>query len=222
MSVKVVITDYIEPDLKWEEKELAQRGLPFTYHQLKFAPADQVIEATRDADVVVVNMVKITREVIAAWEKCRLVIRHGVGYDNVDVAALTEKGIPLCYIPDYCAEEVAEQAIALIFACARRIPASRKVLEESSARGQWDFADVIPMYRMAGRTLGILGCGRISYVRKLQSFGFNFLICDPYLSEAPSQAGIELVGKRSPRSDFITHTPLNDETRRIVNAETWR
>ncbi|HOJ20716.1 MAG TPA: C-terminal binding protein [Armatimonadota bacterium] len=226
MSVKVVITDYIEPDLKWEEKELAKRGFPFTYHQLKFAPVEQVIEATRDADVVVVNMVKITREVIAAWEKCRLVIRHGVGYDNVDVDALTEKGIPLCYIPDYCAEEVAEQAIALIFACARRIPASRKVLEESSARGQWDFTDVIPIYRMAGRTLGILGCGRIgSYVyRKLQSFGFNFLICDPYLSEERRrELGVELVDKETlfRESDFITlHAPLNDETRRIVNAET--
>jgi D-3-phosphoglycerate dehydrogenase len=225
MSINCVVTDYIEPDLKWEEEELAKRGFGFAAHQLKFAPVENVIAATRDADVVVVNMVKITRELIAGWEKCRLVIRHGVGYDNVDVEALTEKGIPLCYIPDYCVDEVAEQAIALIFSCARRIFSSRKVLDESSARGQWDFADVIPVFRMAGRTLGILGCGRIGsqVYRKLQSFGFRFLVCDPYLSETRRQElGIEVVDKETlfRESDFITiHTPLTPETRRIINAE---
>jgi len=225
MSVTCVVTDYIEPDLKWEEEEMAKRGFGFATHQLKFEPVEKVIAATREAAVVVVNMVKITREVIAGWEKCRLVIRHGVGYDNVDVEALTEKGAPLCYIPDYCSEEVAEQAIALLFACARRIFRSRKVLDDSSARGQWDFADVIPIFRMSGRTLGILGCGRIgsTVYRKLQSFGFRFLVCDPYLSEQRKQElGIEVVDKETlfRESDFITiHTPLTPETRHIINAE---
>ena len=118
---KVVVTDYIEPDLNWERQEMAQRGVEFLAHQLKFAPNSEVIAATRDADVVVVNMVPITPEIISGWERCRLVIRHGVGYDNVDVAALEKAGIPLCYIPDYCAEEVAEQAIALLLACGRRL-----------------------------------------------------------------------------------------------------
>ncbi|MHB9131530.1 MAG: C-terminal binding protein [Armatimonadota bacterium] len=229
MSIKVVITDYIEPDLKWEEEELAKRGVDFSYHQLKFAPAEQVIEATKDADIVVVNMVPITPEVVAGWEKVKLVIRHGTGYDNVNVPALTAAGIPLVYIPDYCTDEVAEQAIALIFACARRIVSSRKVLDDSSARGQWDFADVIPIFRMAGKTLGILGCGRIgsTVYKKLKSFGFNFIVCDPYLKEARRQElsaeGIELVDKETlfRTADFITvHTLLTDETRHIVNAET--
>ena len=110
-KVKVVVTDYIEPDLNWEAAELAKRGLEFVCHQIKFAPLEQIIAATRDADIVLVNMVPVTPELIAGWEKCRLVIRHGVGYDNVDVAALHKAGIPLCYIPDYCVEEVAEQAI---------------------------------------------------------------------------------------------------------------
>ena len=113
---KVVVTDYIEPDLNWERQEMSQRGVEFLAHQLKFAPNSEVIAATRDADVVVVNMVPITPETISGWERCKLVIRHGVGYDNVDVAALEKAGIPLCYIPDYCAEEVAEQAIALLMA----------------------------------------------------------------------------------------------------------
>jgi D-3-phosphoglycerate dehydrogenase len=224
--LKVVVTDYIEPDLNWESQEMAQRGLEFLTYQLKFAPNSDVIAATRDADVILVNMVPITSEIIAKWERCRLVIRHGVGYDNVDVAALEKAGIPLCYIPDYCAEEVAEQAIMLLFACGRRIAASRRALEISSARGAWDFAETVPIYRMAGQTLGIIGCGRIGsrVYSKLRSFGFNFLICDPYLSEErKKELGIEVVDKETVfrNSDFISiHTPLTPETRRLVNDRT--
>jgi D-3-phosphoglycerate dehydrogenase len=223
---KIVVTDYIEPDLQWEAAEMARRGVEFAAHQLKFAPNQDVIAATRDADVVIVNMVPINTEIISQWEKCRLVIRHGVGYDNVDVAALNHAGIPLCYIPDYCQEEVAEQAIALILACGRKLVISRRVLDESSARGSWDFSDVIPMYQMAGQTLGIIGCGRIGsrVYQKLKSFGFKFLICDPYLSEERKrELGIEVVDHEAVfrNSDYITiHTPLTPETRHLVNART--
>jgi D-3-phosphoglycerate dehydrogenase len=222
--VKVVVTDYIEADLDWEAREMARRGIQFVTCQLKFAPSGAVIEATRDAEVVIVNMVPITPEIIAEWEKCKLVIRHGVGYDNVDVAALEKTGIPLCYIPDYCAEEVAEQAIALLFACGRRLTSSRGVLDASSARGSWDFTDVIPIFRMAGQTLGLIGCGRIGSLvyRKLKSYGFKFLICDPYLSEErKKELEIEVVDKETvfSQSDFISiHTPLTPETRHLVNA----
>ncbi len=224
--MKVVITDYIEPDLAWEEGEFKKRGIEFAYHQLKFAPFEKIAEATRDADVVIVNMVPVTRELIATWKRCKLIIRHGVGYDNVDLAAADDAGIPVCYIPDYCVEEVAEQAIALIFACGRRIVTGRRVLEESSKNGIWDFKETIPVFRMAGQKLGILGCGRIGsrVYQKLKSFGFEFLICDPYLSEERKrELGIETVDKETlfRESDFITiHTPLNAQTRHIVNRET--
>lgn len=226
MKTKVVVTDYIEPDLKWEEEEFARRGVEFEHHQLKFEPNEKVIAATRDADVVVVNMVKITADIVAAWSRTKLVIRHGVGFDNLDLDALEKAGIAPCYIPDYCAEEVAEQAIAMILGCGRRLVSSRKVLDDSSARGQWDFTPTIPIYRMGGQTLGILGCGRIGSLvyRKLKSFGFQFLICDPYLTEERKrELGIVTVDKETMfrGSDFITiHTPLSSETRHIVNRET--
>ncbi len=224
--VKIVVTDYIETDLAWEAGEMARRGLEFSANQLKFAPTGAVIDATRDADVVIVNMVPITPEIVAKWEKCKLVIRHGVGYDNVDVTALAKAGIRLCYIPDYCAEEVAEQAIALLLACGRRLVSSRRVLDASSARGSWDFADVVPIYRMAGQTLGIIGCGRIGSLvyLKLKSFGFKFLICDPYLSEdRKRELGIDVVTLETVfrNSDFISiHTPLTLDTRHLVNGHT--
>ncbi|MFB3827245.1 MAG: C-terminal binding protein [Bryobacteraceae bacterium] len=225
-KIKVVVTDFIEPDLEWESAEMARRGVEFVTHQLKFAPVADVIAAGRDADVVLVNMVPVTAEVIAGWEKCRLVIRHGVGYDNVDVAALEKAGVAFCYIPDYCAEEVAEQAIAMLLACGRRVVSSRSVLEESSANARWDFTGVIPIYRMAGKTLGIVGCGRIGSLvyQKLKSFGFRFLICDPYLTgERKRELGIETVPFETVlrESDYITlHTPLTPETRRMINART--
>lgn len=224
---KVVVTDYIEPDLDWEAQELAKRGVDFVTFQLKFRPEDEVIAAIKDADVIVVNMVKMTPRVIGALEKCRRIIRHGAGYDNVDVAACTARGIPLAYCPDYCMEEVAEQAISLIFACARQVPQSRKILDDSIARRQWDFTPLAKYYRMAGKTLGIIGCGRIGscVLRKMRHFGFEkILVCDPYLSrERLDELGVETVPHETVfrEADYLTiHTLLTDETRHLVNRRT--
>lgn len=226
--MKVVVTDYIEPDLDWERGQLTGRGIEFEFHQLKSAPPAAVTEATRDADVVVVNMVPVTPDLVAGWRKCRLVIRHGVGYDNVDVEALARTGIPLCYIPDYCTEDVAEQAIALILACGRKVVASRTVLDDSVRRGRWDFTPLIPIRRIAGQTVGIVGCGRIGsrVYEKLRSFGVNFLVCDPYLPEERKRAlRIEVAPLEAllGGSDYVTvHTPLTRETRQMINGRTLR
>ena len=225
--MKVVVTDYIEPDMNWEAGQIRGRGIQFDTYQLKFQPENEVLEKVRDADVIVVNMVKFPESLIARLEKCRLIIRHGIGYDNVDVAACTKYGIQFAYQPDYCQIDVAEHAIALLFACARKVCQSRKTLNDSSQSGQWDFSNLFPIYRMEGKTLGVLGVGRIGshVVRKMQSFGFRIIGCDPYLSDKrkASMLGIEWVDKETlfRESDLITvHTPLKDDTRHIVNAET--
>lgn len=226
---KVVVTDYIEADLDWEAKELETKGIAFEIHQLKFKPEEEVLEKIADADVIVVNMVKMTESLISKLKNCKLIIRHGIGYDNVDVAACTKYGIQFAYQPDYCKEDVAEHAIALIFACARRIVRSRRTLEESSKRGQWDFTGLFPIYRLDGKTLGILGTGRIGsrVFRKLRTFGFRIIACDPYLKEHRKKdledQGLVFVDKETlfKESDYITvHTPLQDETRHIVNEKT--
>ncbi len=224
--MKVVVTDYIEDNLDWEARQLAERGIAFEAHQLKFKPEAEVLAKIADADIIVVNMVKMTASLLSKLPRCRLLIRHGIGYDNVDVAACTRHGIAFAYQPDYCCEDVAEHAIALLFACARKITEGRPVLERSSAAGQWDFSGLFPMYRMAGKTLGILGVGRIGsrVARKLQSFGFRILGSDPYLSaERRAALAIEWVEPDTlfKESDFLTvHTPLKEDTRHIVNART--
>ena len=226
--MRVVVTDYVELDLEWETRELAARGIELDCHQLKFAPSEKVIAATRDADIVIVNMVRITRDIVAGWQKCQLVIRHGVGYDNVDLVALESAGIPLCYIPDYCAEDVAEQAIAMMLACGRKIVWSRNALDESSAKGQWNFASTVPMFRIAGKTVGILGCGRIGSLvyLKLKSFGVKFLIADPNLTEERQrELDVQIVDSDTVfrESDFITlHAPLTAVTRYLVREESLR
>lgn len=224
--IKAVVTDYIEDDLEWEHKQMADAGIDFTAHQLKFKSEAEVLEKIADADVVVVNMVKFDASLIGKLTKCKLLIRHGIGYDNVDVDACTKAGIVFAYQPDYCMDDVAEHAIALIFACARKVPQSRATLERSSANNQWDFSKVFPLYRMDGKTLGIMGMGRIGsrVYRKLHGFGMKILACDPYLSqERRAQCpDAKFVDRETlfRESDFITmHTPLNDETRRLVNAK---
>ena len=225
--MKVVVTDYIENDLDWEAEELKSKGVDFECCQLKFCPEDEVYEKIKDADIIVVNMVKFPESLISRLKKCRLIIRHGIGYDNIDVDACTKYGIQFAYQPDYCKEDVAEHAISLIFACGRKVFWSRKTLDDSSRDGQWDFSRLFPIYRMQGKTLGILGVGRIGsrVYRKLESFGFRIIGCDPYISEKRRSKldGMEWVDKETifKKSDFLTiHTPLNDETRHIVNADT--
>ncbi len=227
---KIVVTDYIEPDLKWEEEQLSQLpDVEFEYHQLKFAPQEELIAAVKDADVVVVNMAPFPAEVIEALERCKLIIRHGIGYDNVDTAACTRCGIRLANVPDYCATEVAEHALALMLACVRKIMQGRKLLEDCSAAGQWDFTPLGKIYRFEGKTVGIVGCGRIGgrVYRMLGGFGVRRMVVDPYIDNRQMGAlGITetyTLEEMLPQADFVTiHTPLNDETRGMFDEPQFK
>lgn len=223
--IKVVVTDYVEPDLAWEAEQMAGLQIDFEAYQLKSASEGELAAATKDADILVVNMAPVKANLVSQWRNCSLVIRHGIGHDNVDVAALTARRIRFANIPDYCVEEVAEHAIALMFALGRKLVFSRTVLESCSKRGQWDFAPVEPIHRMKGQTVGIIGYGRIGrcVYERLRGFGFNFRICDPYVkpkgvtNSDPPLVPHETVYRES---DFISlHTPLNQQTRHIINEQ---
>lgn len=226
-KTKVVVTDYIEVDLDWEVEQFAQMAdVELECCQLKTAPKEELIDTVKDADIIVVNMAKFDEEVIAACENCKLLIRHGIGYDNVDVAACTKHGIRFAYMPDYCCTEVAEQAVALIFACARKLFAGRRILQESSANQMWDFSSLGDIHRLFGSTLGIIGCGRIGgrVHRIMKAVGMKIMVCDPYLDERQKGAlGIEETHDLDTvlkEADIITmHTPLNDETRYMIDEE---
>ncbi len=228
-QTKIVVTDYIEGDLDWEVEEMARRGIDFEHHQLKLAPEDELVEKIRDCDVVIVNMAPMPASVISQLDACRLIIRHGIGYDNVDADACTEHGIRLANIPDYCAQEVAEQALALIFACARRLFDSRRILEESSANGIWDFSALGDIHRMRDQTLGIVGCGRIGsrVFRMTDNIFARRMVCDPYMGDR-RLAALGLDDRYSledvlGEADYVTiHTPLNEETRYMIDEPQLR
>ena len=227
-KIKVVITDYIEPDLDWETQQFEQLGVDFSYYQLKFAAPKEILAVAADADILIVNMAKIGPEVIEGLERCKLIIRHGVGYDNVDVSAASERGIVVANIPDYCVDEVAEQAVMLIFACQRKLLIQSRILDASSRERKWLFDPIYPVFSLRGKTLGIIGCGRIgsTVYRMMQGFGLRFSICDPYLSEQRKQAlGIETVPLERvlTEADIVTvHTPLNEETYHLLDEAQFK
>ena len=227
--IKIVVTDYIEPDLEWEREQLARfEHVALEYHQLKFSPREELIDAIRDADAILVNMTAMTADIMDELEKCKLIIRHGVGYDNVDVAAATERGIRVAYEPDYCTDEVAEHAIALMLAAWRKIGIGRQVLEDSSRNGIWDFEPIYPITSLRGKTVGIVGCGRIgsTVLERLRSFGFEFVACDPFLSEERRQElGIRVVDLATllKESDIVTvHAALSAENQNMIGEEQLR
>lgn len=221
--IKVVVTDYIEPDLNWEARDAKKFGVQFEAYQLSRATEAELASATRDAHVIVVNMAPVTASLVSSWRNCELVVRHGVGYDNIDVDALTDRGIRLCNIPDYCIQEVAEQAIALIFNLVRKVSWSRSVLEASSKTGLWDFAPIKPIHRLQNQTIGIVGLGRIgsTVYRGLTAFGSKCLVCDPNLSqERIAKMDVQPLPFEDilRQADIITlHLPLTSQTQNLIN-----
>ena len=115
------ITDYIERGLAWEEEQCRKLGVQFAAYQLKDAPPYEIIDTVGDADIVLVNMAEITAEVIDGLRNVKVILRHGIGYDNVDVAAATGHGIIFANEATASSVDVAEQAIFLMFAAFRKI-----------------------------------------------------------------------------------------------------
>jgi D-3-phosphoglycerate dehydrogenase len=228
LATKIVVTDYLEPDFNWEKEQLRSQGFDFAWSecQLKFASEAELVPAIADAEVIVVNMARMNAEVIQKLTRCKLIIRHGIGYDNVDLKAATARGIRVANIPDYCVEEVAEQTVMLILSAARHMAEQQVSMAASVAKGQWDFSSVRAVYQMKGKTLGVIGCGRIGsrVLRKMAGLEMNAIICDPYLSAERQKAlGVETIAfERVLRdADIITlHTPMNDETRGLINRHT--
>ncbi|MCX7590222.1 MAG: C-terminal binding protein [Kiritimatiellae bacterium] len=179
-------------------------------------------DRVRDVDAVIVNLAPITALVISSMTKCRCVSRYGIGYDNVDVAALTRKGVCLTNVPDYCGEDVSDHALALFLDCVRKI--SRK--DRLVRRGYWNLTGIQPVYRICGRTFGFVGFGMIARFlhRKLQGLNLGrYLAYDPYINpEIPRKAGVELVDLATlcRESDYISiHVPVTGETRSMIGRE---
>lgn len=157
-----------------------------------------------------------------AFERVRIVVREGVGYDNLDLAGWGARGVPVCNVPDYGTTEVADHALALTLALAR----GTGTYDESLRRGgPWSYASAPLIRRLRGATFAVLGLGRIGLAaaRRAAAFDMKVIFHDPYLSNGTELAvGYERVrslDEMMARADILSvHTPLNDETRGLVGA----
>ena len=154
---------------------------------------DKIARAIVDADGLIVNLAPITAKIISAMKKCKCVARYGVGYDNVDTAALKTKGIYFANVPGFCVEEVSDHACALLLDCVRKISRKDRLVRQ----GRWNLSGVQDVFRIAGNTLGIVGFGLMGrcFHRKLAGFNLGrVLVADPFISpDVVKSAGCELV-----------------------------
>ncbi len=193
---------------------------------LTLQTSDQAEVARRGqgADVLLVyHDIRLSEPTLAALPRVRAVIRCGVGFDNVDLEAAGKRGIVVCNVPDYGTEEVADHALMLLLALARRLlPADRAIRE-----GRWNLDEVFGSPRLRGRTLGIVGCGRIGTAMALRAkaLGLRVVFFDPFLPDGVDKAlAIErayTLEELLPQAHFLSlHCPLTKQTRHILNART--
>ena len=203
-----------------------ERGV-FEGHEINFIPSHGVDspssrEILRNADVLMITLQKATAAVMDAMPNCKFISRLGVGLDNIDLPAATQRRIWVANVPDYGVDEVSLHAISLMLSQLRGIPR----LTADTKQGKWDSSVVRPIHRLTGQTLGILGFGRIgrSLAQKASGFGLKILAYDPYLSaEQIQQAGAQSADLDTVfrEADFISlHLPLTDETKHLINEKT--
>ena len=214
----IAITDSPFPSLEPAQKALAR--LNPQYRMANRASADDILAAARDADAILVTYAKLPGELLRQLTRCKAIGRFGLGVDNIDLPAAKALGIAVNYVPDYCLREVSDHAMALLLALARKVALANRLVQS----GRWEVPPLVPLRRLEGQILGLVGFGNIprALAPKAQAFGLRVLAHDPYVAkDALRGAGVEAVSFDDllGRSDFISvHAPLLPATRGLMNA----
>ncbi len=181
---------------------------------------DDIVAVAKDADGLLVTYAKIDRGVIERLDRCKAIGRFGLGVDNIDLPAARAHGITVTYVPDYCIHEVSDHAMALLLALTRKVPFSNQLVQA----GRWEMPAVVPIHRLAGRTLGLIGFGNIprALAPKAKAFGLNVVAHDPFVApealQAAGVAGLSLDALFT-TADFVSvHAPLMPSTHGLFNA----
>lgn len=221
---QVVVTDYTFDALDIENSILQPLGCQLTAWKERRSPAE-LATLVSEADQVITQFAPVNAEVIAAMQRARVIVRYGIGVDNVDLVAAREQGIPVCNVPDYCIDEVADQTLAFLLAATRQVQPHSLLVRA----GQWRLAVPLSSMRtLRDLTVGLIGCGRIGreVIRRLRSFGGRIVVHDPAVSADEITAlGAEPVSLEQllADSDAVSlHCPSTPQTRRLINAEALR
>ena len=219
-SPTVAITDYTFPNLDIERSILEPTGCELISGQAKSPEA--LIPLVAQADAVITQFAPVNASVIEAMQRARVIVRYGIGVDNVDLEAAKRKGIPVCNVPDYCIDEVADHTLAFILALTRQVVPNALHIRE----GKWGLAcDLQAMRTMKDQTVGIIGFGRIGreVVERLRPFKPTILVHDPVVDpEAISKFGAKPIGLEGllAQSDIVSlHCPSTPQTKRILNRQ---
>jgi D-3-phosphoglycerate dehydrogenase len=218
----IAVTDSPFPSLDPAKAALAR--IDPELRVAKSASADDILAVARDADAILVTYAKLPGDLLRQLRRCKAIGRFGLGVDNIDIAAAAERGITVTYVPDYCMQEVSDHAMALLLALARKVPQSNALVQA----GRWEMPAVVPIHRLAGRVLGLVGFGNIprELAPKAKAFGLRVVAHDPYVSQQVlDAAGVERVSfdRLLEISDFVSiHAPLLSATRGLFNAEVFR
>lgn len=219
---KVVITDREFETIKPELDVL--KKIDADVVDLRSKDPEAVMEATRDADGVIMQYVNLDRRVIENMQKCRIISKYAIGADLIDIAAATEKGVCVANVPEYCTDEVSSFTMAMILGMSRKIPQMDRLVRT----GVWNCRMVSPVYNLRECTVGIAGFGKIarSLMEKLAPFGPAVLVHDPFVDagavEACGGKKVELDDLLR-RSDVVSiHVPLLASTRHMFGMEQFR
>jgi D-3-phosphoglycerate dehydrogenase len=233
LSFKVVDTFYAPGIIPTYDELLTKLGAEV--EKTFCTTDDELISACSEADAVIAVGIRImpgyvfSRKVIENLNKCRLIALTSIGYDNVDIAAATEKGICVANVPYYCLEEVSDHAMALILACARKFYQLISDIKNGKWSTQADYLSALkPLHRLSGQTVGLIGFGNIAraLVPKAKAFGFRIIVYAPHvpsiLFKTFKVESVEL-DQLLKESDFVSmHTILTPETKHMMGLQQFK
>lgn len=203
----VIVADCDHADIEAERRALADVCREVRW--LHCRTENEVIAQCAEAEALLVQYAPLTRRALAHLSRCCVIVRYGVGVDTVDLKAAAERGIIVSNVPDYGTQEVADQALALMLCLTRKVALANAQVR----RGIWDFRQTQPIFRLQGKTLGLIGCGRIgrAMARRCRALGMQVLVYDPYvvptaLPEDVTSVSLEALLRES---DVVSlHCPL--------------
>ena len=213
---QVMITDCDHGSIEEEKEELGRIGTELILAQIR--KEEDLIRVCKEADGLINQYAILNRNVLDHLTKCKVVARYGVGVDSIDLKAATDLGIIVANVPDYCIDEVASHAVAMLLTLIRKTVFFDRKVKSS----HWDFRQGPPIHRIQGKTLGLIGCGKIGFevAKRMSAFGVKVITFDPYLEKVSEGIELEDFDTVLKESDFISiHCPLNDSTRHLIGDE---
>ena len=218
--MKILVTDYAWPNLDVEKSVLNAIGADLV--PAPDSEEETLVRLAKGCCGILTCWAQTTQRVIAsALPDLKVIVRYGVGLDNIDVAHATEQGIPVANVPDYCFGDVAEQTMALLLGLSHKVAQFDRLIR----RGAWDIQAGLPLRRLTGQVLGLIGFGQIArqVVPRARAFGLHVVAHSRSLTPEQARAcGVESTDLDTllRTSDFVSlHCPSTPETRGMIDAE---